>query len=107
MNPQTLSTLETFVLPILTAVTGWLAGTRKRRNDFIRDLQSSINLLADENRKLLSDITAVNSEVVRLRRENEELKLSIDRLCSENAQLKDEIRGLRMQLSQKNAPTQS
>lgn len=107
MNPQTLSTLETFVLPILTAVTGWLAGTRKRRNDFIRDLQSSINLLADENRKLLSDITAVNTEVVRLRRENEELKLSIDRLCSENAQLKDEIRGLRMQLSQKNATTQS
>jgi len=98
MTPQTLSTIETVVLPVATAITGWFAGTRKRRNDFLKDLQASIDLLAQENRKLLSDITEVNKEVVHLRKENEELKLSIDRLCTENAQLKDEVRQLSQQV---------
>lgn len=98
MTPSVLSTIETIALPAITALTGWLAGTRKRKNDFLSDLQASINLLADENRKLLSDITEVNKEVIHLRKENEELKLSIDRLCTENAQLKDEIRQLSQQV---------
>lgn len=98
MTPQTLSTIANASLPVITAVTGWLAGTRKRRNDFLSDLQSSINLLAEENRKLLRDITEVNKEVIHLRRENEELKSSIDKLCTENAQLKEEIRQLSNQV---------
>lgn len=98
MTPQTISTIETVILPVATAITGWFAGTRKRRNDFLCDLQSSINLLAEENRKLLRDITEVNKEVIHLRRENEELKSSIDKLCTENAQLKEEIRQLSNQV---------
>ena len=87
-------------MPAVTATAGWIVGSRKRRNDFLKDLQASIDLLSSENRRLLSDITAVNAEIVAVRRENEELKASVDRLCAENAQLKDEVRQLKMALEQ-------
>ena len=83
---------------MVTAAVGWFAGSRKRRNDFLQDLQSSIALLSYENKKLLEDITAVNTEIVKVRKENEELKASVDRLCTENAQPKDEIRQLKEKL---------
>ena len=90
--------IGTYILPLFTAAIGWLVGSRKRKNDFLKDLQASIDLLSSENRKLLADITAVNSEIVAVRKENEELKASVDRLCAENSQLKDEVRQLREQI---------
>lgn len=90
--------IGTYIIPLFTATVGWLVGSRKRKNDFLKDLQASIDLLSSENRKLLVDITVVNSEIVAVRKENEELKASVDRLCTENSQLKDEIRQLREQL---------
>jgi len=97
---DTLTFIGTYILPLFTAAIGWIVGFRKRRNDFLKDLQASIDLLSSENRKLLADITAVNSEIVAVRKENEELKASVDRLCTENSQLKDEVRQLREQLKQ-------
>lgn len=85
--------------PVVHAAVGWLVGSRKRKNDFLKDLQASIDLLSSENRKLLADITAVNSEIVAVRKENEELKASVDRLCTENSQLKVEVRQLREQVA--------
>ena len=58
-------------------------------------IYASLDLLSSKNKKLLDGITAVNTEIVAVRRENEELKASVDRLCNENAQLKDEIRQLK------------
>ena len=97
--------IGTYIIPLATAAVGWIAGSRKRRNDFLKDLQASIDLLSSENRRLLADITAVNAEIVAVRKENEELKASVDRLCSENAQLQDEIRLLREQVSEKTNST--
>lgn len=90
--------IGTYIIPLFMAAIGWLVGSRKRKNDFLKDLQASIDLLSSENRKLLADITAVNSEIVAVRKENEELKASVDRLCTENSQLKDEVRQLREQI---------
>lgn len=95
---ETLMFIGTYIIPLFTAAIGWLVGSRKRKNDFLKDLQASIDLLSSENRKLLADITAVNSEIVAVRKENEELKASVDRLCTENSQLKDEVRQLREQI---------
>lgn len=95
---EALTFIGTYIIPLFTATVGWLVGSRKRKNDFLKDLQASIDLLSSENRKLLVDITEVNSEIVAVRKENEELKASVDRLCTENSQLKDEIRQLREQL---------
>ncbi len=93
--------IGTYIIPLVSAAVGWIAGSRKRRNDFLKDLQASIDLLSSENRRLLADITAVNAEIVAVRRENEELKASVDRLCTENAQLQEEVRQLREQIGEK------
>jgi len=94
METQIVNIITQYLVPSATAAVGWFAGTRKRKNDFLKELQDSINLLSTENRKLLEDITQVNKEVIALRRENEELKNSVDRLCSENSQLKAAVRKL-------------
>ena len=102
METQTLSTLISYAAPAVTAAAGWLAGKRKRRNDFLKNMQDSIDLLSVENKRLLKDLTAVNNEVVALRKENGELKYSVDQLCRENVQLKTEVQDLRKQIT--NAP---
>lgn len=95
---ETLTFIGTYIIPLFTAAIGWLVGSRKRKNDFLKDLQASINLLSAENKRLLEEITNANAEIVAVRKENEELKASVDRLCTENSQLKDEVRQLREQL---------
>ena len=100
MDTQTLSTLISYAAPAVTAAAGWLAGKRKRRNDFLKNMQDSIDLLSVENKRLLEDLTAVNKEVIALRRENGELKYSVDQLCKENVQLKEEVRNLRTRITQ-------
>mgnify|MGYP004555297703 CR=1 FL=1 len=96
---EALTFIGTYIIPLFTAVVGWLAGSRKRKNDFLKDLQASINLLSAENKRLLEEITNANAEIVAVRKENEELKASVDRLCTENSQLKDEVRQLREQVA--------
>lgn len=97
---ETLTFIGTYIIPLFTAAIGWLVGSRKRKNDFLKDLQASINLLSAENKRLLEEITNANAEIVAVRKENEELKASVDRLCTENSQLKDEVRQLREQIKQ-------
>ncbi|MCQ2067485.1 MAG: hypothetical protein MJY68_00045 [Bacteroidaceae bacterium] len=104
MQQETLSFIGTYIIPVVTAVTGWFAGMRKRKNTFLQDLQDSINLLSAENHRLLGELTEVNRDLVGIKKENAELKVAVDRLCSENSQLKEEVRGLRLQLSKKNTP---
>ena len=99
METQTLSTLISYAAPAITAAAGWLAGKRKRRNDFLKNMQDSIDILSMENERLLGDLTNVNREVVALRRENGELKYSVDQLCKENVQLKDEVRNLKNRIT--------
>ena len=99
MDTQTLSTLISYAAPAVTAAAGWLAGKRKRRNDFLKNMQDSIDSLSMENKRLIEDLTNVNREVVALRRENGELKYSVDQLCKENVQLKDEVRNLKNRIT--------
>ena len=96
---ETLTFIGAYIIPLFTAAVGWLVGSRKRKNDFLKDLQASINLLSSENKRLLEEITNANAEIVAVRKENEELKASVDRLCAENSQLRDEVRQLREQVA--------
>ena len=99
MDTQTLSTLISYAAPAVTAAAGWLAGKRKRRNDFLKNMQDSIDILSMENKRLIEDLTNVNREVVALRKENGELKYSVDQLCKENVQLKDDVRNLKNRIT--------
>ena len=102
METQIATIITDCLVPIVTAAAGWLAGKRKRRNDFLKNMQDSIDILSMENKRLIEDLTNVNREVVALRKENGELKYSVDQLCRENVQLKTEVQDLRKQIT--NAP---
>ena len=99
METPTISLITDCLVPIVTAAAGWLAGKRKRRNDFLKNMQDSIDILSMENKRLIEDLTNVNREVVALRKENGELKYSVDQLCKENVQLKDEVRNLKNRIT--------
>lgn len=100
MDAQITTIIAECLVPMITAAAGWLAGSRKRRNDALKSMQDSIDILSTENKRLIEDLTTVNREVVALRRENGELKTSVDQLCKENVQLKTEVQDLRKQLTQ-------
>ena len=100
MDAQITTIIAECLVPMITAAAGWLAGSRKRRNDALKSMQDSIDILSTENKRLIEDLTTVNREVVALRRENGELKTSVDQLCKENAQLKTEVQDVRKQLTQ-------
>jgi regulator of replication initiation timing len=100
METSTLNLITDCLVPSVTAVVGWLAGKRKRRNDALKSMQDSIDILSLENKRLIEDLTTVNREVVALRKENGELKTAVDKLCQENSQLKTEVQDLRKQLTQ-------
>ena len=100
METPTISLITDCLVPMITAAAGWLAGKRKRRNDFLKNMQESIDILSMENKRLIEDLTTVNREVVALRKENGELKYSVDQLCKENVQLKEEVRNLRTRITQ-------
>ena len=100
METSIISIITDCLVPMITAAAGWLAGKRKRRNDFLKNMQESIDILSMENKRLIEDLTTVNREVVALRKENGELKYSVDQLCKENVQLKEEVRNLRTRMTQ-------
>ena len=100
MDTQITTIIAECLVPMITAAAGWLAGSRKRRNDALKSMQDSIDILSTENKRLIEDLTTVNREVVALRRENGELKTSVDQLCKENAQHKTEVQDLRKQMTQ-------
>ena len=75
----------------ITAFAGWLAGRRKRSNDFLNQMQESINKLVAENTKLLDDIVTVKKQNVELLIQNEIMKQKLATLEEQNVQFKEEI----------------
>jgi uncharacterized coiled-coil DUF342 family protein len=71
----------------LAAAIGWFAGSRKRNNDFLQDMQESIDKLVAENNRLLC-------EVVEVKMQNADLKVAIKNLTLENEQLRKEVEEL-------------
>ena len=69
-----------------SAVT-WLVSRRKRNNDFLGELQNSINVLSENYTKTLD-------ELVTVKKQNAELLVQVSKLQSEVAELKKENSGL-------------
>ncbi|MDR0834608.1 MAG: hypothetical protein LBN93_10585 [Candidatus Symbiothrix sp.] len=67
------TTLLSILLPAITGIAGWFTGRKKQSNDFLNELQSSINMLAVKNRELMD-------EVIKLREENAELRVEVAEL---------------------------
>ena len=90
----------------LGSAIGWFTARRKRRNDFLSDMQKSIDLLSnkyneqlEENVKLSSLVVSLKNEITSVRAENKKLLEGQDELRRENAALSLEISSLREQLA--------
>lgn len=85
-----------FALPggFLGSLVTWFASRRKRDIDMLEQLQSSINLLSEENRKILE-------ENVQLRRENADLKSNQEEMLLRLTRLTKEVERLRKVISKK------
>jgi regulator of replication initiation timing len=62
-----------YLIAPVSSVISYFAGRKKANNDFLQNMQASINLLADENKKLMAEVVALRKENTRLRIEIEEL----------------------------------
>ena len=78
--------ITTLLLPVSNIVT-WLASTRVRRNETIKSMQTTIDMLVEKNSQLYDDIARLRQENDMLRdqgikRDNEiaELKIELERL---------------------------
>lgn len=78
--------ITTFMVPV-TGVISWLAGARMRRNENLKSLQTTIDLLVEKNKELYEEILRLRQEKDTLRdegvkRDNEisELKHQIEKL---------------------------
>ncbi len=87
------------LIPLASSVAGFLIGRKKRKNDFLGDLQSSIDTLSRKNSELMKRVINLNDTVIMLRNENAELKGEVALLRKENEQLSIEVGQLREQLS--------
>ncbi len=85
------------LLPVVTGVAGFLGGRRKRRNDFLADLQRSIDALSAKNTEQMGTIISLNDTVVKLRRENAEMRGEVAALRRENSDLKTEVEAMRLE----------
>lgn len=85
-----------FALPggFVGSIFTWLFGRRKRDNDMLSQLQASINLLSNENRKILE-------ENVQLRRENADLKANQEEMIQKLTRLTKEVERLRKVINKK------
>jgi len=76
--------IELLLVPI-TGVVTWFSARGKRRNDGMQALQQTVNLLAEDNKRLYKELTENKTRIAQLEAkqaaleaENKELKLKIE-----------------------------
>lgn len=83
-----------FALPggFIGSVFTWLVGRREHNNDMLSKLQASINMLSEENRKILA-------ENVQLRKENAGLQANLEEILLKQRTLLREVDLLRSEIT--------
>ena len=79
--------ITTFLVPV-TGIVSWLAGTRMRKNSTINAMQTTIDMLVEQNADLYK-------KILDLRQENTDLRVSINAGNIEIERLKNEIERLK------------
>lgn len=90
---EILLNLLTYSLPggFLGSVFAWLVGRRRQDNDMLVQLQKSINMLSEENRKILD-------ENIKLRKEKRQLNCQSEAIKQNQKLLEEEIKRLRAEI---------
>ena len=79
--------ITTFLVPV-TGIVSWLAGARMRKNSTINAMQTTIDMLVEQNADLYK-------KIIDLRQENTDLRVSINAGNIEIERLKTEIERLK------------
>lgn len=79
--------ITTFLVPV-TGIVSWLAGARMRRNESIKALMTTIDMLNERNKELYE-------EIADLRRENAALKDAANKRDIEISELKLQVEKLK------------
>ena len=85
------SDVANLLIPAAAGAIGWLAGRRKQKNDFLAELQSSVNMLSEKNKQQME-------ELIQLREENLMIRSELAKLREENRALRSEIETLNKNL---------
>lgn len=89
----------TAVVSLLTAFGGWFVGRRKRNNDFLGELQNSIDLLTEKYTKTLTELVSVKEQNAKLLIGQNEMSIELKAVREENSLLKKEVEELTTQLA--------
>jgi uncharacterized coiled-coil DUF342 family protein len=92
---ETISVILNFVVPALTGAVGWFAGGRKRKNDFLNDLQASVNMLASKNEELMEELVKLRSENAEQKNQLKKMQISLDEISEKNSKQMHELITLR------------
>jgi len=71
----------------LTSLATWLVSKRKRNNDFLSELQNSINILSENYTKTLNELVQVKGQNAELLIQVASLQFQVEKLNTENASL--------------------
>ena len=85
---EILSTILPYIVSIATFVAGLFTGRRKRNNDFLADLQKSIDLLSAKNKELVDEVVTLRGEIVKLKSENAALRNEVEELNDKLSNIK-------------------
>lgn len=86
------SYILTTVVSVISSVCTYFVTRQKKRNDFIADLQNSIDLLSKHYTETLN-------ELIQVKETNLKLSLEVQQLITENKKLRNEINSLSSRVS--------
>lgn len=84
----------------ITGAITWLVSRRKRNNDFLSELQNSIELLSKNYTETLNELVIVKRQNAELLTEVSQLREEVSMLKQENAQLINKINELKKLIKQ-------
>ena len=87
------------IIATVTSICGFFVGRKQQKNNFLSELQKSIDSLALINRKQMDEIIKLRGIVVEVRTDNHNLSKEIDILREENKVLTNEVKSLRQENS--------
>lgn len=87
------------LLPVIASAVTWIVSRRKRNNDFLSQLQSSIDLLTTKYTDTLKELIEVKEQNAKLLQSQGELTIQVENFRKENNMLKGTIDELNQRLS--------
>ncbi len=88
-----------YAIPVLTGIASYFVGRKKRKNDFLAEMQRSIDLLSAKNAELIEDVVKLRTKNVELLAKQDDFRLLLDDLKLENKLLKTKVDNLTKKLN--------